>query len=538
MKAFLALLGMNFKSLLLTSTNLGTRKKKRAASGVGALALICFLMVYLSGVYSFLMASALGPLGALDVMLMIMIIMATFFPLLIVLFAGQGLLFSTKDLDLVLSLPVSSFSVMLARLLALYLEALMMVELMLIPTGIAYLIYGGSGGVLFMVLLLVMGVFLALLPTLICLVFGTVISLLVSRMRHKNLFNILFSLLFVGLILVGSMSLGGGAATIATNIEGLRASLSSIAPLNWVVQGLVRPNVLYLLLVAALCAVPFFALAWLFSLFYKRLLTALSSHAMRQNYKLQNVRGGSAGKALLKKEAGKFFGTPAFVLNNGVGIIIVLGASIFAAIKKSSINELVAVFLNIDGGEVITELIPPILLLAVVFMLSTAYIAAVSISLEGKTLWILKEAPISTGRIFAAKAGFNFLISGGATLLTMPILGYAFSILVADVVGMLLVGLLVSAFTSASGLYINLLFPRMDAENDTVVIKQSASAITCMLATWVLLLLGAGVYFLITVLAGLSFFIYCLIMSVITGGLLALAIALLNTKGRRLFANL
>lgn len=538
MKAFLALLGMNFKSLLLTSTNLGTRKKKRAASGVGALALICFLMVYLSGVYSFLMASALGPLGALDVMLMIMIMMATFFPLLIVLFAGQGLLFSTKDLDLVLSLPVSSFSVMLARLLALYLEALMMVELMLIPTGIAYLIYGGSGGVLFMVLLLVMGVFLALLPTLICLVFGTVISLLVSRMRHKNLFNILFSLLFVGLILVGSMSLGGGAATIATNIEGLRASLSSIAPLNWVVQGLVRPNVLYLLLVAALCAVPFFALAWLFSLFYKRLLTALSSHAMRQNYKLQNVRGGSAGKALLKKEAGKFFGTPAFVLNNGVGIIIVLGASIFAAIKKSSINELVAVFLNIDGGEVITELIPPILLLAVVFMLSTAYIAAVSISLEGKTLWILKEAPISTGRIFAAKAGFNFLISGGATLLTMPILGYAFSILVADVVGMLLVGLLVSAFTSASGLYINLLFPRMDAENDTVVIKQSASAITCMLATWVLLLLGAGVYFLITVLAGLSFFIYCLIMSVITGGLLALAIALLNTKGRRLFANL
>lgn len=536
MKAFLALLGVNFKSLLLTSINLGAGSKKRAVSGVSSMLLLAIIMLFLSSTYSFMYASQLAPVGGLDVMLMMMLCMGVVYPIMLTLFAGQGILFSTKDANLVLSLPVSSFAVMLSRLLALYLQALLMIELMLLPAGIAYVVYGGSVASLFVLLLL--GVFLALLPTLACLLFGTLISVLISRTRFKNLFNIIFSFVFFVAIFIAAMGVSQGSTTIANDVGSLRASLMGFAPLGWAVQAITQFNLLSLLLLALVCVVPFLGAAWLFSLFFKSLLTSLSSFALKQNYKLRSVQGGSPIGALLKKEAGKFFGTPAFVLNYGLGVILSIGLSIFAIVKKNSINQMMASMLEMSEGSLSLQMLPPLLLLAIVFMLSTICISTVSISLEGKTLWILKEAPLDTGSIFMAKAGFNFIISGGSTLITSLLLGYAFSLPVPDVICMVVIGLLVSAYSAANGLYINLLHPRMDAENDTIVIKQSFSVILNMLVTWAIMLVGAGIYYLVAVMAGLGFLGFSAIMALILAGLLVWVIALLNTKGRRIFANL
>ena len=72
MKKFWTLLKLDFKALLMNSNMGGRRNKRRAATGLGALILICAVMLYISGIYSFMFAQVLSPVGGLDIMLMLM----------------------------------------------------------------------------------------------------------------------------------------------------------------------------------------------------------------------------------------------------------------------------------------------------------------------------------------------------------------------------------------------------------------------------------------------------------------------------------
>ena len=68
MAKFLALLKLNFRSLL-SAMRVG--RKKRSFSGIGALALLAGLSLYISGVYSSLLAGQLAAVGALPLLLVL-----------------------------------------------------------------------------------------------------------------------------------------------------------------------------------------------------------------------------------------------------------------------------------------------------------------------------------------------------------------------------------------------------------------------------------------------------------------------------------
>lgn len=543
MTPFAALLKLNFKAMLLntTSASRGRRGKARpAASGVGALVLLVFLMLFLSGTYSFLLGSVFAPMGALDLMLMSIVMMAIVFPFIFILYAAQAMVFTGKDADFLFSLPLSSFQVMLGRVLALYLEALLMCELMLLPAAASWLIHGGEGGVLFVLLLLVEGAFLAFIPTLLSLIIGGVVSVLVARLPFKNLFTVLFSLLLMAGIMALSFGLSFTSSSAAQgnfDVTGLRDQLlAAVPPLGWAVQGALG-SPLALLGLAALCLLPFLLVTWLFSLFYKRLITSLSSQRVKSNYKLRGVSASGSFMALFKKEAKRFFGTPTYLLNSGVGLLMVIIGCVVALFNKSAITGFLMEVTGSGDAGFIQQYLSPMLLAVVMFFGSMTFVSCVSISLEGKYMWILKEAPLSVGRLFAAKAGFNFALDAVVVLLCIPMLAIAFSLPVADVAAMLLLGLLFSALCAMIGLFINLLLPRMDAENDTMIIKQSASVIVTMMAGWLLIALFVAL-FLLTNSLGWGFMGYAALAGAVLALLCVVQALLLNTTGRKLFAKL
>lgn len=540
MKAFLALLNVNFKSLMLNAMGIGRRKNRRkSASGVGPILLIAGIMVYVSVVWSGTMASLFAPVGGLDIMIAVMMLLGLVMSLAFTLYAAQGTLYSTKDIDLVLSMPVPTFYVMLARLLALYLEIALIVECVLIPAGVVYLLNGGAGGAAFMVLLIVTGLFIALIPALITLVFGYLISWAISRTRHKNLFNIIFSLVFTGVLVVAILFMNsGGWHTIAEDIGGMREMIfSAVPPLGWAVGAATGPNLLYFLLTLAICLVPFLVVAWLFSLNYKKLLTRLSSNVLRSDYKIGVLGTSGAQAALIKKESRRFFGTAAYFLNAGMGAILLIIAGVVALIFRGMITEFLAAFAAMGGGVFVSTYLPAILLGFMLFFLTTLMPSSVSISLEGKTLWILKEAPLSTGRVFFAKAGFAALLGIVTSVVAVPLLGIAFSLPAASILGILAICLLFAVNMGMQGLYTNLRFPRLDFENETVVIKQSASVIISMLLGFLSLVILAGVYLLMLWL-GAGFPLFCLAAIVVALAMDLILYWRLNTKGRRLFAQL
>ena len=237
MAKFLALLKLNFRSLL-SAMRVG--RKKRSFSGIGALALLAGLSLYISGVYSSLLAGQLAAVGALPLLLVLMSLVAVLLGFFFSLFAAQGVVYGAKDNDLMLSLPISPFTLMLSRTLALYLENLVSTVFVLLPAGVIYLWYGGPGGWAVLPLLLVSALFLNLLPTLLTLIIGFVLAWLSGRFSRKALASTLLQLLLLALILVGSFWLSAAS----NNMENAAPAILSFF------QGWGRP---FLLLAAEIC---------------------------------------------------------------------------------------------------------------------------------------------------------------------------------------------------------------------------------------------------------------------------------------------
>ena len=81
-----------------------------------------------------------------------------------------------------------------------------------------------------------------------------------------------------------------------------------------------------------LSTVPVLAAAWLFSRFYQQVLTGLRSHGRRTDYRLTRLKGTGRRRALLRKEASRFFGTPIYLFNTGFGLVILIIGGIAAAV--------------------------------------------------------------------------------------------------------------------------------------------------------------------------------------------------------------
>ncbi|MEG0322023.1 MAG: hypothetical protein RR606_07510, partial [Oscillospiraceae bacterium] len=167
------LLKLNFLQMLNSFSGSGGRnKKKKTATGLGGLVLLAGLSLYLSALYSSLLAGGLAEVGQLSTLFLLMSVMAVGLGTMFTLFAAQGVVFGGKDNDLMLSMPVDSFTLLLCRVLALYLENLVCTALVLLPAGVVYLINGGTGGGFILVGALLAALFLAFVPTVLSLVLG------------------------------------------------------------------------------------------------------------------------------------------------------------------------------------------------------------------------------------------------------------------------------------------------------------------------------------------------------------------------------
>lgn len=118
MNQFLVLLKVSIQSMLLSSTNSKGRDKKKAATGMGAVIIIAFLGLYLSGLYSYMLMKALAPSHMEVLVFIFMGIAALVGRLLFTTFAVKGVVFGGKDNDLLLSMPVSSTTLMASRVIA------------------------------------------------------------------------------------------------------------------------------------------------------------------------------------------------------------------------------------------------------------------------------------------------------------------------------------------------------------------------------------------------------------------------------------
>lgn len=464
MRKFVSLCKVNLRSLL-NAFRIG--KSKTARGGYAAIILLLAISLYMSLIYSSVTAAALQQENLLDYMLPMMSVMSLMMSLMFTMFAAQNIVFGSKDTDLMLSLPVSAFEVMLARITALLIEELLLNAAMLLPAFALYALNGGRVG-WGALLLLPVCVLLAVLASLLSLIIGFVTALLSSRFRHRSLVESIIYLLVFGGFTVVYVQVGNISSLVSQNPQAfVRLFHSWLLPAFWAGDA-VHGNVLSLLLLAAVTVLPFLAVTLLCSLRFQKILSALQSRPMRRDYRLQKLQSRSVTFSLFFREVKRLFGTPMYFFNMSFGLLMMLGAGIFSLIKPDMAQQLVQT-LHMPAALPLTAVC--------VLMSATVNTACVSISLEGRCFWIIKSAPISPQQVFNAKINLNALVSAAAAAVGGVMLGVA---LQAGVLGTVL-GILCACacgyVTACIGLTVNLLLPKMDADNDIVVIKQSASAL-------------------------------------------------------------
>ena len=457
--------------MLLSSA--GTRRsKKKAATGAGALALIALLGLYMSGMYSALLMGVLAPVHMEALVFIFMGMGALAGGLLFTAFAVKGVVFGGRDNDLLLSMPVSTTALMASRVAAIYLENLLFSFFVLVPAGVACALLTERGvgrDPLFWARLLIAVLALPLLDTALSVLLGALVAFVSAKVSNGALGQNLVMALFLAALFYFSFNLNGLIQGLAANAAGVKDSLSWAAPLLWMADGVLGDWGL-LLAFALCCAVPFALVVFGLGKVYRRAVTAFAARSAGSGYKLSAQSAAGQKKALLIKEARRFFGTPMYLWNAGLGLVLLVAAGVAALVMRDQLREFIAMA---EGALPVL----PLAAAVIGFCLSSCPIAAPSISLEGKYLWILREAPVGEGALLWVKVGFQLLLTLPCTVIAGTCIAIALELPLWQGVVLIAGSILFGVGHAAFGMLMGLCFPKLDAVNETVVVKQSLAVV-------------------------------------------------------------
>ena len=175
----------------------------------------------------------------------------------------------------------------------------------------------------------------------------------------------------------------------------------------------------------------------------------------------------------------------------------------------------------------VNVLIPMIISIFVVMTDTTD----VSISMEGKSLGIIKSLPVRTADIFLAKILVNLTINIPAVFIAATLFSISFKPGLFIIVMSFLIPLIYSFFTAVFGIVVNLIFPVFDWTNEAAVVKQSVAAMVGILG-------GMALSILPTIIVGFLKETGLIIVLALVTLATILLIILLKNWGQRKFLKL
>ncbi len=453
------------------STDEAAVKKNRRGILLLVVLVVCFGNI--SVTYGSAMLSIMDAAGAPTATLGLMAIGASALTLMMTLFQVRGVLFSFGDYDTLMSWPVSVRAVAAARMTTLYVYNLFYSVLLLVPALVLISIRAAASGTPYplyaypMMLLLTLAV--PVLPMAAGCVLGTAVTAVTVRMKHRNFANILAQFVLFGGIMAASFSTSGLMTKLAS-IPGteIRASIERLyAPAALYYQGASGDAwcSLVFLMVNVLVAA---ALIVGFAMLFKPLSTALAANRRpKADFRLRASGRQSRLSALYGKELKRYFASSAYVLNTAMGTVLLLAAAVALLIKK----DLVSSFLADSGIAGLRGALP----LALGFFVVLSGTTSSSVSMEGKSLWIVKSLPLPAREVFLSKILVSLTVILPGLLLFCPICALSLGLAGWDLFFLFVTPLCYAFFTAVLGLAVNLRFPKLDWKNDVEVVKQSTA---------------------------------------------------------------
>ena len=346
-------------------------------------------------------------------------------------------------------------------------------------------------------------------------------------MRNKTVITLVLYLAFLAAYFYFYMNLQQLLTELIANSERIAGALVAVYPLYAFGRASLG-SLPHALGFAACCVVPFALVYAILSRGFLAVTTRRPS-VKKLVYRERALKTSGVGAALLRKELGRFAANGMYILNAAMGSVLTVAAAVALIIYRDEAALLLSALPEGMGeGAVI---------LALCFLNATDVISAPSISLESKTLWLLKSLPVPAGRILMAKVYLHLVIALPPTLIASACCCAALPFPPAGAAMVVLIPALTCVFGALLGVAVNLRYPKFDYINETAVIKNSMSVTVTLFGSWALLAAAALLYGLaLHRVMGMTAYLY--ICAALLAALCAALYLSLHRSGARRFAEL
>lgn len=463
--------------LLLTKINLiGLIKSYTSTKKKSSLAIILFIALFVYLGYSIyimadLMMAGYASLNIQYILLAQFMVITSSFILLTNIYKAGGTLFKFKDYDLLMSLPIKKSTVILSKVIILYILSLGYTMLFMIPAFIAYVMNVDVTATFYLLFIVTLAI-IPMVPIVIASIIGSFISGISSSFKHKNIVNYILTIgLFLSLMYFSTKMTTMNSIDMANIGKSMVEIFNKIYPLTKLYVDIISDfNILSLLYYVLIPLLLFYVFIKTLIIFYSKINDSLSSYKKNENYKLSKLEKGSPLMALYKKELKRYVSSVNYVMNTAIGSIMlticIIGFVIFGGDKVNAL-------LGMPGFSDVLLKTGPLVIGAFCLLNCTT---SSSISLEGKNLWIIKSIPVNVKEIFYSKIMVNLTVLIPAVLINSAVFSIYLKTNFVMTLFMFVTPIIYSLFVSILGIVINVMFPNFTWENEIKVIKQSLAS--------------------------------------------------------------
>ncbi len=530
-----------FKANFIHTYKLNSFKRKYADKGIvlrilipSLLVLFAMFIIAMVGLYIFSIGLMFVSAGDTSLILLFGITIGLGICLITTISRANAILFESKDYDMLMSLPLDTKVIISEKIANLLLINYLSFGLFYLPTIVIYAIYANPG-VLFYLIALLVFIIAPLLIITICSFLSYLLGRLLAKFKYKNLIKNIGMILFF-LAIMSFNLLSGKTGEYIENpeelskfVESFRNTLSKIFYINTWAENALNGNYIDLLKYVAISVIPAILFVYYVS---KQFVNANANSRVaytNKNYKFTEQDINKPTMALFKKEIKRYFSSVVVVMNTIVGPII---GTIFTVSFVFG-GDLI----NLEGLGMVEDPLINVMIICLIGTFTSSMIttSASLISLEGKNFWILKSSPISETSIFKAKILMSTVLAVPFTLINAIISLIFVNNNILTIIPLLLIPTLMNLFMSTIGLYINLVYPRLDWNNETQVVKQGMSV---MIAMVIGMVFGAGLIALSIYLLRFGFILMFSGVIILLLILLGISVLIISKDGIKRYRNI
>lgn len=502
-----------------------SKKKKSVLSMIGYAVLMLYVLVVLGVVYGLAFVSCGEVLHnqGLDWLYFALYGISAF----AMVFIGSVLsvksqLFEARDNEMLLAMPIPPTAILISRIVTLLIISLVFELIVAVP---AFLVrcfvkpFTISEGVFF--LCITIGILLFSFA--ISMVFAWLISLVGNRLRNKTVITVIGSLAFLAAYFFIVNKAEEYLSYFLMHGNQVADAISgTVRPLYWLGNAIAQGNVQHFILTILCLVVPFILAIYILQKGFISIVTTKRGFTKKE-YKEKKMKTVSPQNALIQKEALRLVTCSSYLLNAGLGVVMILVLAGTLIWKKEACIALLADMPDTGGFLAVCGVV-----VGTMLSLMTVFTAP-SVSMEGTSLWVARSMPVFTKDILLAKIKLHCCVVMAAEFVFSVAYGYCLNLTLTETIGvMLAIGVHVM-FIAALGLMFNIKHPNLNWVTETQAVKNNISVMLSMLVAFVLFCIST------VIMLGISFIlpgeVACIFGAIFYGGLFVLVYWWIMTKG-------